>query len=176
MLQTALIAALGLLVGCYQTRFRLFESGLDAGLSSGQYDCTIPSTRGVFRISLTKQSSGPKDIVYTYKFDDPLKGVEAVVRFGKLKSGQDLIQIEGLARGMSDYSFATISAPKSFTIWLPQIDAPRRAESFGLGFRPDGRAPSSAELTGSQEAAVAFLESFKLGDLEVAFICRHYDT
>jgi hypothetical protein len=176
MMQAALISTLGLLAGCYQTHVRLFDSGLDAGLLSGQYDCTVPGNQGTSRISLVRLNAGPADIVYAYKYDDPLKGFNAIARLGKLKSGQDLIQIEGLARGMSDYSFVTIENPKSFAIWLPGVDASRRAESFGLGIKIDGRVPSSAELTGSQRATVAFLESFKPDDLAVAFVCRHYDT
>lgn len=176
MLQGMIIATLGLLAGCYQAHFRLFDSGLDANLVLGQYDCTMPNTDGSIRISLVRQSASPKDTIYAYELHHPTDGHHAIARLGKLQSGQHLIQIEGLSRGLIDYSFISIATPKFFTIWLPTDDAPRRAEGFGFGFKPDGQAPFIGELTGSREATVAFLESFKPSDLKVAFVCRHYDT
>jgi hypothetical protein len=154
-IRAVLVAALGLLTGCYQTNVRLFDQGVDAALTLGQYKCTNPNAGGAFAISLVKLSAGPQDILYAIQYDDLLKGFSAATRFGKLSSGQHLFQSEGLVQGAIDYLFVSIDNPTSFTILVPRPN-PQRAQDFGLGFKPTSRGPGIVELTGSQEAVREF--------------------
>ncbi len=170
---TVLVAGFSVLAGCFQTPSRLFDKGLDVSLVSGRYDCTMPNTDGTLRITLSKRYSGPSDTLYDYKFNAPYQHLDTSVRFGKLQSGQNLIQVEGRADGLVGYSIVSVDAPTYFSMWIPSADAGTRAQRFGLSLEMTGFSWSPAKLAGPREGVVAFLESFQPNDLRVAFLCRH---
>ena len=177
MVTTAFVVGFCLLTGCYRTPVKLFDSGLDAGLASGKYECVIPNSTGPIRLSLYKQNANAKDVLYAFKDETRLGGLEAVARLGKLRSGQHLIQIEGRELAMVEYSFITIATQKSFLLSVTAFDtAFPKAKSFGLSLSHIDETPWSGGLTGSPAATQEFFESFKPDELSVVLTCHHYEA
>jgi hypothetical protein len=161
--------------GCYFTRSKIIDTGLDAGILSGQFGCRSLAESRDLRVSLVKEEPRPNDIVYAFEFDNPPGRTRATARFGKLKSGLHFIEVEGLKPDVFSYSFVTARTPRSFEIALQRQAGASKAESFGLKFDPSGVA-TIGMLIGSVDATVEFLESLTMADLQTALICRHQPT
>lgn len=163
----ALLAALTLLSGCYDTRQRVLQRGQDVGLAAGTWRCQNASDKdgGRVELSAAKQAS-PGDYVYRAVVD---KSGYAL----RMEKSGDLIIVEAdEAGGHVSHVFLRREADGSYSMLVPDnrpmLEALAKKTGVALAFDRLGPPKPS----GPPDKILAFLRAHAGPELKKTSTCR----
>lgn len=162
----ALLAALALLSGCYDTEQRVLQRGQDVGLAAGTWRCQNTGDKDGGTIVLSgPTAAGKDDLTYGAVVDNSTYAL-------RMEKSRDLIIVEADEKGRISHLFLRRESDGSYSMLVPDnrpaLEALARRHSVTLTFDRLGPPKPS----GTQEQLRAFLRDHTGPELKKTSACR----
>jgi len=162
----ALLAALGLLSGCYQTEQRVLQRGQDVGLAEGNWRCQNVNDRDAGRVVLTGPNQAtPGDYVYRAVVD------KSGYLLRMERSG-DLIIVEADEYGPISHVFLRREADGAYSMLIPDNRPVLEALAKRHGVELDFARLGPPKPRGTPDRILAFLRDHTGPELKKTSTCR----